>query len=186
MRDLPSAGNMTGSLLVAHPNLRDPNFRRTILFLSHHNADDGAVGLVLNRPLRKTMSEFPEHSASAAPMRRVPVFYGGPVGSEDLLLASMQWHESPGAVSFRGFGSASEGPVIPPEFHPGLRAFQGYAGWSRGQLEGEIAEKAWLVFPPSRRLIDMPNPEGVWLDIMGHLGPVYRLLAGMPDDPSLN
>ncbi|MGH8045953.1 MAG: YqgE/AlgH family protein [Chthoniobacterales bacterium] len=182
MRDQPSAGNMTGSLLVAHPNLRDPNFRRTILFLSHHNAEDGAVGLVLNRPMRKTMADL----SGSGSLQRVPVFYGGPVGEEELLLASVQWHESPGAVSFRGFGSIAEEPIIPPEYHPGLRAFRGYAGWSRGQLEEEIAERAWLVFAPSRRLIDMPNPENAWLDVMNHLGPVYRLLAGMPDDPSLN
>jgi putative transcriptional regulator len=108
------------------------------------------------------------------------------VGDEDLLLASVQWRDSPGAVSFRGFGSASEEPAIPPEFHPGLRAFKGYSGWSRGQLEEEIAGKSWLVFSPSRRLIDMPDPERAWLDIMQHLGPIYRLLAAMPDDPSLN
>jgi putative transcriptional regulator len=185
MRDHPSAGNMTGSLLVAHPNLRDPNFRRTILFLSHHNAEDGAIGLVLNRPLHKTVSQLPQFPTSSG-LQRVPVFYGGPVGAEDLLLASMQWHDSPGAVSFQGFGAASEEPVIPPEFHPGLRAFVGYSGWTRGQLEAEIAEKSWLVFPPSRRLIEMPHPDDAWRDIMYHLGPVYRLLAGMPDDPSLN
>jgi putative transcriptional regulator len=184
MRDLPSAGNMTGSLLVAHPNLRDPNFGRTILFLSHHNSEDGAIGLVLNRPLRKTMDELVKPSGSL--LQKVPVFYGGPVGEEDLLLASVQWHDSPGAVSFRGFGNMDEDPIVPPEYHPGLRAFQGYSGWSRGQLEEEIAERAWLVFSPSRRLIDMPNPEHAWLDVMNHLGPVYRLLAGMPDDPSLN
>lgn len=173
---------MTGSLLVAHPNLRDPNFRRTILFLSHHDAEDGALGLVLNRPLSKTMGDLTQETS----LPRVPVYYGGPVGEDDFLLASMQWRESPGAVSFRGFGSASEEPVIPPEFRPTLRAFRGYSGWSRGQLESEIAEKAWLVFAPSRRLIDMPRPEQAWLEIMTHLGPIYRLLAGMPDNPSLN
>lgn len=187
MREQPSAGNMTGSLLVAHPNLRDPNFRRTILFLSHHSAEDGAVGLVLNRPLRKTIGEVARDSAVAEPsMGRVPVYYGGPVGSEELLLASMQWHEAPSAIAFRGFGSAAEQPEIPPEFRPGLRAFLGYAGWSRGQLEGEIAEKAWLVLPPSRPLIEMPNPDSAWRDLMRQLGPIYRLLADMPDDPSLN
>lgn len=186
MRDHPSAGNMTGSLLVAHPNLHDPNFRRTILFLSHHSADDGAIGLVLNRPLRKTVGEFPEPAAAGGPLRKVPVFYGGPVGANELLLASMQWRESPDALAFHGFGNASEEPVIPPEFQPGLRAFLGYSGWSRGQLEGEIAEKAWLVFPPTRRVIEAPNSETLWMDIMRQLGPVYHLLAGMPDDPSLN
>jgi putative transcriptional regulator len=187
MRDQPSAGNMTGSLLVAHPNLRDPHFRRTILFLSHHNAEDGAIGLVLNRPLKKTMGEFPRHTHDDAALGRVPVFYGGPVGTEEILLASMQWHDSPAnAIAFRGFGNASEEPIIPPEFHPGLRAFLGYSGWSRGQLEAEIAEKSWLVLPPSRQLIEMRNSGTAWRDLMHQLGPIYHLLADMPDDLSLN
>ncbi len=184
MRDHPSAGDMTGSLLVAHPNLHDPNFRRTILFLSHHHAEDGAIGLVLNRPLRKTMAEVNPPTADA--LRRVPVFYGGPVGADDLLLASLQWREAPDALAFQGFGNAREHPVIPPECQPGLRAFLGYSGWSRGQLEGEIAEKSWLVLPPTRRLVEAVDPESLWRDVMRRLGPVYRLLAGMPDDPSLN
>lgn len=174
---------MTGSVLVAHPNLRDPNFRHTILFLSHHSSEDGAVGLVLNRPLRKTMGEFAEFEAG--PLERVPVFYGGPVAKEDLIVASMQWHDAPSAISFRGFGEA-DGPDIPPEFQPGLRAFLGYSGWSRGQLEAEIAEKAWIVLPPSREIVEMPDPLGVWHRVMRELGPVYRLLSEMPDDPSLN
>lgn len=185
MRDTPSAGNMTGSVLIAHPNLHDPSFRRTILFLSHHQADDGAIGLVLNRPLEKTVSEFPGHQTDGT-LRRVPVFYGGPVGADDLLLASMQWHESPAALAFRGFGSASEEPEIPPEFRPGLRAWLGYSGWSRGQLESEIAEESWIVLPPTRPLIEMATPATAWQDVMRRLGPLYRLLADMPDDPSLN
>jgi putative transcriptional regulator len=49
--------NLTGTMLVAHPRLLDPNFRRTILFLSHHSAEEGAIGLILNRPLKKTFGE---------------------------------------------------------------------------------------------------------------------------------
>lgn len=177
---------MTGSLLVAHPSLRDPNFRQTIVFLSHHQADDGAIGLVLNRPLSKTMADISLQPGESVAMQRVPVFYGGPVEPEDVLLASMQWQDSPSALAFRGFGRASEEPVIPPEFQPGLRAWKGYSGWSRGQLESEIAEKAWIVLPPTRPLIEMRSPGTAWHDVMRHLGPVYRLLAEMPEDPSLN
>lgn len=186
MRDHPSAGDMTGSLLAAHPSLRDPNFRRSIIFLSHHHAEDGAIGLVLNRPLHKTMADFPDASADSGPLRPVPVFYGGPVGGDDLLLASLQWRVAPDALAFHGFGNARAKPVIPPDVRPGLRAFLGYSGWSRGQLEGEIAEKSWLVLPPARRFIEASEPEVLWRDVMNELGPVYRLLAGMPDDPSRN
>ncbi len=186
MRDTPSAGNMTGSLLIAHPNLRDPNFRRTIVFLSHHQADDGAIGLVLNRPLKKTMADLSATPGETAALPRVPVFYGGPVEPDDILLASMQWQESPSALAFRGFGRIKDEPVIPPEFQPGLRAWKGYSGWSRGQLESEIAEKAWILLPPTRPLIEMSQPDTVWHEVMRHLGPMYRLLAGMPDDPERN
>lgn len=185
MREPLSAGNMTGSLLVAHPNLLDPNFRRTVLFLSHHSAEDGAVGLVLNRPLQKTMGDLTEEARTAT-LQRVPVFYGGPVADEELILASMQWHDSPSAVSFRGFGDPDEALDIPPEFQPGLRAFLGYAGWSRGQLEAEIADKAWIVLKPTKDIVDMADPDHTWRAIMRSLGPIYHLLGEMPDDPALN
>ena len=176
---------MTGTLLVAHPNLRDSNFSRTILFLSHHSAEDGAVGLVLNRPLkRKKSSTLSEQTLSA--LKKVPVYYGGPVGSDEILLASMQWHDAPNAVAFRGFGAIDGEVSIPPEFQPGLRAFVGYAGWSRGQLEDEISQKAWIVLPPTRELIEMPDPKNAWAQVMRELGPIYHLLSVMPDDPSLN
>ncbi len=175
---------MTGSLLVAHPNLRDPNFRRTILFLSHHSAEDGAVGLVLNRPLKCSVKEVA--GAAQGFLERVPVFYGGPVAQEEMVLASMQWHDAPNAVAFQGFGEADGDISIPPEFQPGLRAFLGYSGWDRGQLEAEIAQRAWIVLPPSRKLIEMRDPENAWTQVMKELGPAYQLLAAMPDDPSLN
>jgi putative transcriptional regulator len=183
-REYPSAGNMTGSLLVAHPSLRDSHFSRTILFLSHHSSEDGAIGLVLNRPLRKVMGDIAK--TNAGNLRRVPVFYGGPVAQDALLLASVQWIESPNAVAFRGFGDPSDDVAIPPELQPTLRAFSGYSGWSRGQLESEIAQKSWLLVPPTRDLIELPHPEHAWRDLMRQLGPVYKLLAEMPDDPSLN
>ncbi len=178
---------MTGSLLVAHPTLRDSNFARTILFLSHHSSEDGAVGLVLNRPLRKVMGDVANIPPGS--LQRVPVFYGGPVAQDELLLASVRWIESPSAVAFRGFGDPGNGAEIPPEFQPSLRAFSGYSGWTRGQLEAEIAQKSWLLVPPIRELIELPHShsaEHAWRDLMRSLGPVYKLLAEMPDDPSLN
>jgi putative transcriptional regulator len=185
MREQPSAGNMTGTLLVAHPSLRDPNFCRTILFLSHHSAEDGAIGFVLNRPLDQQFGDLAE--APGHPfLESVPVFYGGPVSDNDLVLVCVQWHDAPAAVAFRGFGSSGSEIEIPPEFQRGLRAFRGYSGWSRGQLESEIASKAWIVVPPTKPLIEMHAPRTAWRDVMHSFGPIYKLLAEAPDDPSLN
>lgn len=180
-----TAGNLTGSLLVAHPSLVDPNFRRTILFLSHHSAEDGATGLVLNRPLRKT---FGEVSAQNPPgvVGNIGLFYGGPVAADHVTIASLQWRENPMLVAFHSYAGQLEDVEIEPEWQRGLRAFVGYAGWSRGQLESEIAQKAWLVLTPTRALIEMTEPENAWREIMKSSGPLMRLLAEAPDDPELN
>ena len=88
-----SDANLTGSLLVAHPSLRDPNFRRTIVFVSQHSPEDGAMGFVLNRPIDTEVNELAD----------VPVYYGGPVDVGQMLLTSLQWRENPSMVAFRAF-----------------------------------------------------------------------------------
>lgn len=177
--------NLTGSLLVAHPSLTDPNFRRTILFLSHHSAEDGAIGLVLNRPLLKTFGEAASTS-SPEQLEEVGLYYGGPVSLDHVTIASLQWRSNPSAVAFQSFMGNVESIQISSEWKTGLRAFVGYAGWSRGQLEGEIAQKAWIVIEPTKDLIEMPKPESAWREVMRHSGPHMRLLAEAPDDPELN
>ena len=165
--------NLTGSLLVAHPCLRDPNFRRTIVFLSQHCPDEGATGFVLNRPLQ------------ALPDAAVPVFFGGPVGMEESLLTSLQWRENPALVAFRAFTDV--GDVESRQgWEKGLRIFEGYAGWSSGQLEQEIEGNTWLVIPPTRELIEMNDPDTAWQNIMRNSGPLLHLLSEAPDDPGLN
>lgn len=182
----PTAGNLTGSLLVAHPSLMDPSFRRTILFLSQHSADDGAVGLVLNRPLKKTFAEVAAQEPQAG-LREVELFYGGPVGDHQLTIASLQWVKDPAAVAFHSFmGRGVEEVEIDPQWQAGLRGFLGYAGWTQGQLEKEIAQHAWLVLAPSREFIEMNDPENAWRTLMRNSGPVLKLLAEAPDDPELN
>lgn len=184
-QERPSAGNLTGSLLVAHPNLLDPNFRRTILFLSHHTADDGAVGLVLNRPLNKTFGEV-ALKEQPGPVGGARLFYGGPVAVDHVTIASLLWRKKTPGVAFQNFTAADDDMEISPEWQPGLRVFVGYAGWSKGQLEGEIAQKSWLVLPPVKELIEMPDPENAWRNIMRQSGPLMKLLGEAPDDPELN
>lgn len=181
--------NHTGSLLVAMPTLRDPNFSRTILFLSHHDSDEGSTGFILNRPNGQMLENY---DVSHERLRRVPVFEGGPVEKQHLLLTLLHWVE--GGVRFQSIGKEALDSTTLPEktesTSAGLRAFIGYAGWSRGQLEYEIAEKSWLILPPSAPLLKCVTTfeEGInqWLSIMRELGSWYRLLAEEPDDPSLN
>ena len=89
--------NLAGSLLLAHPAMRDPNFRRAVVLLSAHG-DDGAMGVVLNRPLGKQLGDLNAQFA-ASPLAGVPVYQGGPVQTEQLILAA--WQPEPLETGFR-------------------------------------------------------------------------------------
>jgi putative transcriptional regulator len=187
MRDLGSEKplNLAGSLLVAHPNMLDPNFRRTVLLITAHDPDDGAVGIIINRPLDKNVADLvtekpPQNLAD------VPVFFGGPVGNNQLMLAAFEWHKAEGLKLNQHVLHTLE--TIPDGVGkaPAVCAFLGYAGWSAGQLEAEMKQKAWIVQKPSRAALKSERLSRLWFDIMNKLGPWYRMLAAAPDDPSLN
>src|SRR3954465_14412829 len=87
--------SLAGSLLVAHPNMLDPNFRRSVLFISAHDPEDGALGVILNRPLHKHVGDLVTDEAPAA-LSEVPVYLGGPVGKDQLMFAVLEWEKENG------------------------------------------------------------------------------------------
>ncbi len=193
-----SPGDFGGSLLVAHPGLRDPNFRRGVLYLTAHSPADGAMGVILNRPLAgKTAADLlPSHEA-AGTLARIPVYLGGPVGRDQLTFGTLRptpgGDGGPEALDFRHHLTLPEALALVSEegtAAPGLRAFVGYAGWTGGQLEGEIEANAWVLVPPQARFFKPPARPGAedraWFRVMNSLGPVYKLLAAVPDDVNLN
>jgi putative transcriptional regulator len=186
MRNVGGDGtrNLAGSLLVAHPNMLDPNFRRTVLFISAHDPNDGAVGVIINRPLDKHVSDLVTEEAPAS-LADVPVFLGGPVGKNQLMFAAFEWqHDNALTIDHNvGLEEASERLDQDPE---SIRAFVGYAGWGAGQLEAEMKQNAWLLQKPSRSTLRSERLPKLWFDIMRSLGPWYKMLAEAPDDPSLN
>lgn len=175
--------NMTGSLLVALPSLLDPHFRRSILFLIRHDPSEGAMGVILNRPTKSLLSDLDQEIPLG--IDSVPVYEGGPVERHQLILARML------AIG-EGAGLEALGrDEVTGAFPRGeLRAFVGYAGWTSGQLEREIAERAWAVLPPSPDLlgaVSTPEEGAIqWRGIMRHLGGWNHLMSGAPDDLSLN
>src|SRR5256714_12370673 len=87
--------SLAGSFLVAHPNMLDPNFRRAGLFISAHDPEDGAIGVIINRPLDKRIGDLvsetpPENLADG------PGFFCGPVGNNQLMLAALEWQKGGG------------------------------------------------------------------------------------------
>ena len=181
-REVPQ--NYAGQLLVAHPNMLDPNFRRSVLFISAHSSEDGAEGVIINRPLDKQVSELVSEAAPEA-LAEVPVFIGGPVATNQLMFAAFDW-KGPDSLSLNHHVAIEEAHQLAARDRSAVRAFVGYAGWTAGQLESELQQNAWLLQKPTRDAFSPERLPKLWFEIMRNLGPWFKMLAAAPDDPSLN
>ena len=182
--DNPEQLCLKGSLILADPSLRDPGFRRSVLLLTNHSADEGAMGFIMNKPIGKKVKDLID-SDKYERLMELDVFLGGPVSPNELILASFAWngvgevldfatHLSPDAANHR----LDEGFEI--------RAFVGYSGWSEGQLESELQQRAWITTKVTELVMDAGKCDEMWGAILTGMGPYYSLLAKMPDDFSLN
>jgi putative transcriptional regulator len=182
----PTAASLQGMLLVAHPSLRDPNFRRSVIFLSAHDAQAGAFGLILNRPLDKVAADLLPGGEHPASLGKVPVYLGGPVGHDQLTFVQIGWESDDNGVQVRTNLSLEEVAARIEQDAGQVRAFVGYAGWAAGQLEAELLQRGWLLVKPDPQSLVTGRHEKLWKEIMEALGPKFKLLAAAPDDPSLN
>lgn len=173
---------LAGSLLLAHPAMRDPNFRRSVVLMSAHNAE-GAMGVVLNRPLGKRLGELTGEFA-LGPLAGVPLFKGGPVQTDQLVLVAWQTHPE----GFRlHFGvDPDKAQQLLSEDGTQIRGFLGYSGWSAGQLENEMRVQTWIVADVPADLLSQSQDESLWRTVLGREGAEWRLLANEPDKPDLN
>jgi putative transcriptional regulator len=183
-RDDGAPANLAGSLLVAHPNMLDPNFRRCVLLISAHDPDDGALGMIINRPLDKQVADLVSETPPQG-LGDVPVFMGGPVGKNQLMFAAFEWQKGVG-LRVNHNVDVDEASAMAGEDPNSIRAFVGYAGWGAGQLETEMKQKAWILQKPSRATLQADRLPKLWFEIMRGLGPWYKMLSAAPDDPSLN
>ena len=178
--------SLQGQLLVASPSLLDPNFRRTVVLVTEHNAE-GAAGLVLNRPTDADVSEVvPQLEALVDDGE--PIFMGGPVQPNGVLVLGEFVDPTDAAVPLfgsLGFPSLEE----PEEVVPATtrrRIFAGYAGWGSGQLEDELAREDWILETASNDDAFTESPNELWADVLRRKGGIYELVARMPEDPSVN
>ena len=179
--------SLRAQLLVASPQLGDPNFARTVVLITEHN-EDGAMGIVLNRPATTTVED-------AAPELRelvIPgddVFVGGPVQpSSVIVLAEWETPDDSAVPIFGGIGFVGSG-ADPDELGRSViraRVFAGFAGWSFGQLESELERDDWILEPAVPEDVFTETPEDLWSDVLERKGGQYALVARMPLDPSLN
>ena len=179
--------SLKGQLLLASPALFDPNFRRAVVLVTEHN-DEGAAGLVLNRPSEASVIDaVPELVPLVGDEERV--YVGGPV-QESAVLVLAEFDDPDDAamliVGDIGFVPGDGDFDLLASAIRRVRVFAGYAGWGPGQLEAELDESSWIVeASPEPEFFPEPD-EDLWGTVLRDKGGVYRVVAMMPDDPSVN
>jgi len=171
----PEQASLAGQLLIASPGLRDPRFDHTVVLMVRHSAG-GALGIVINRPLgERPLASLLEalgekNSAAAGSLR---IYYGGPVQPEiGFVLHSTDYH-GPETVEIDGRVAMTSSREVLRDIAGGhgpqklLVAF-GYAGWAAGQLEGELAQRAWFTAAADGKLIFDQDRDKVWDDAVTH------------------
>lgn len=179
--------SLAGQLLLAAPTLRDPNFARTVVLIGVHN-DDGAMGVVLNRPAQVTVAEaVPQLQAFAG--EHEPVYVGGPVSPESVvLLAEFSQEPAAGLLLLGRIGFPTPDADIDELAlcTERGRVFAGYAGWSRRQLDAEVDNGDWITHAPLPEELFSDAPAELWSGVLTRMGGSYALIARMPLDPGMN
>lgn len=209
-------GSAKGMFLVAHPNLKDPNFRRRVVYMAAHDTD-GALGIVINAPMGSTLGKILPDVDQPESMTEIPIFLGGPVGTDRLIISYLHW-ASAGTVSWDWLDKGDQALLVELDMNAekiealsnkrrsaagaiGIRAFVGYAGWGGGQLESELDRGDWLLVKPKKKHFAPKAPEDrqkshfagieptrdrTWFRIVNELGTDMKLQAAIPDRLELN
>lgn len=178
--------SLRGRLLISSGGLFDPNFRHTVVLVGEHN-EEGAVGVVLNRPLDVAVQDaIPALGSLVEPGD--PLFEGGPVQKSSAVLLAEVSHPELADVPVFGTVGFLVGEVS-SEVRPGIlraRVYAGYSGWGPGQLEQEMAEGSWILEPAHEEDVFTDDPDTLWSRVLQRKGPEFRHLSRMPFDPSMN
>ncbi len=165
-------------ILIAMPQLQDPNFRHTIMLLTEFTKK-GAMGFVLNRPLHITKDDFVSPQGEKLTFAGdLETCWGGPVQNDLGFIIHEDPNAGPDSVALTDglflsgsmetlnqlLQSQREGSSVR------FRFFLGYAGWSPGQLEQEMSESSWLTVPLSKEILFSQDYETLWGDSLEHLG----------------
>jgi putative transcriptional regulator len=179
---------LQGKLLLDGGQLHGSFFHRSVVLICQHDAE-GAFGLILNRSTGRTIGEVVVANLPDSLKEQV-LFIGGPVQPTALsFLHSDVFVPHANVMPNLNLGHSIDSLVDLGESYSNtqkIRLFAGYAGWTSGQLEQEMARKDWLVYPASLELVFNSKPEGLWQTILRSKGAKGRLLAQAPDDLSWN
>lgn len=180
-----------GHALVASPYLTEPNFLRSVIYIVRHD-EDGALGLILNRPTDTTVGSLLEHLSGSPVKNSCPVYCGGPVDGPLMLLhrsKESQANESKIFIDSDQMRILETCSEPNPECRDTYRVFDGYSGWGAGQLESELMSGGWLIWEISPEQV-FGDSESLWQTAVRDIG--RDIIAGgidasrIPDDPAFN
>lgn len=178
--------SLRGKLLISAGGLYDASFRHTVVLLGAHDPE-GAVGVVLNRPLETTVAEVVPLLAELTPAGE-RLYRGGPVAPDEaVLLVELADAAALDVPVFGAIGFLTGD--VSPDVRTGLRrarVFLGHAGWGAGQLDAELAADAWIVTDPLVEDVFTAEPATLWRRVLQRMGPRYAAMARVPFDPSMN
>ena len=156
--------NLTNHFLIAMPAMDDPYFSKSLIFIAEHN-DQGALGLIVNRPIELNLAALFEKidvALEAADVGKLPVYFGGPVQTDRGFVLHRplgNWQSTLAVTPELGLTSSRD--VLQALGHDGepgeILVTLGYSGWGAGQLEHELAQNAWLTVPANLDCVfDLP------------------------------
>jgi putative transcriptional regulator len=182
-----ASASLAGQLLLASTSLEDPNFMRTVVLIGMHS-EEGALGLVLNRPSTSTVATaVPQLEEMVSAEEHV--FVGGPVQSSSIvMLAEFTDPEPAGLIVLGRIGLPAPDASLEDlaAATSRRRVYAGYAGWGEGQLDAELERGDWIAHDALPDDVFCAQPDELWSGVLTRKGGRYALLARMPLDPSLN
>jgi putative transcriptional regulator len=181
--------SLEGHLLVAMPQLQDPNFARSVVLLVQHNAE-GAFGVVVNRPIAKSVQELWREVGSAPCHSHRPVYLGGPVPGPLLALharSTLAEVEPATGVYFAAKKQHLDELVLSEAAD--FKIFVGHAGWGAGQLENELRQGAWRTLAATAEHV-FSTADDLWETVFRQIGQsvlksIFRV-EDIPPDPTIN
>ena len=182
MNDYASTILGPGSLLVATPDMIDPNFTRAVILLIAYSPEDGAMGLILNRPLTVDQKDDQSPIASWMESSQSPstIFLGGPVEPNGYICMT------PDSSSLSGLRSVDIESISPVHLDGPHRVFRGYTGWGASQLEDEVTFKSWYIVPSQSSDVLTTSPGTLWNDVLQRQEGPLKKLGLFPINPEVN
>ena len=178
-----------GQFLIASPHLRDENFVKTVILLIQHT-DQGAFGVVINRPTAKTVEQLWDEVGPSHCDSQQPLYMGGPVPGPLMAVHTDRSLAELDAMPevFLAVKKEDLDELVRQKRHP-FKIFVGHAGWGAGQLEMELKEGAWFTLPATAEAV-FDHGEDLWTRVSKQVGESVLKSAlkikNFPEDPSMN